>query len=85
MRPERIAVKKRGPRRFWGNTSSDREFRICWIIPCVHGPSGPAWITAGGGLGRDREVNFRAGDTVDLVPDPQAVSFLQKRRDASAA
>lgn len=24
------------------------------------------------------EVNFRAGDTVDLVPDPQAVSFFKR-------
>lgn len=30
------------------------------------------------------EVNFRAGDTVDLVPDPQAVSFFAKEETSAA-
>jgi len=30
------------------------------------------------------EVNFRAGDKVDLVPDPHAVSFFSKEERSAA-
>jgi len=85
MRPERIALKKRGPRSFGAIPAqieslafvgSFHAFMVRLDLP--GSPLVEVQVVTGS------EVNFRAGDTVDLVPDPQAVSFFSKEETSAA-
>ncbi|WP_143150076.1 ABC transporter ATP-binding protein, partial [Agrobacterium pusense] len=79
MRPERIALKKRGPQ---GLGAIPAQIESLAFVGSFHAfivrldlPGSPlveVQVVTGSG------VDFRAGDLVDLVPDPHAVSFFSK-------
>lgn len=85
MRPERIALKKRGPQ---GLGAIPAQIESLAFVGSFHAfmvrldlPGSPlveVQVVTGS------EVNFRAGDTVDLVPDPHAVSFFSKEERSAA-
>lgn len=85
MRPERIALKKRGAQ---GLRAIPAQIESLAFVGSFHAfvvrldlPGSPlveVQVVTGS------EVNFRAGDKVDLVPDPHAVSFFSKEERSAA-